>query len=330
MAELQLYKLHFTTPVHFGNNREDYGISLQTLQSDTLYSALISCLAKVGYDIPQDGDLGLVTSSLFPFYQRSSESKALFFLPKPLNHSLPKLDDVKEIKRVKKVNWIDVDYFQKALKGEPIVETANDVQNIHGEFLTSAQIENDFISSQVMSRVTVSRTAQEDAKPFYMDRVYFKYHSGLYFIAQCNDCTLLDKALNVLKDEGLGTDRNVGNGFFEWTKDKISFDFCESDYSMNLSAFIPESREQLVGFIDGNRVAYDFARRGGWVTTPPYNTLRKNSIYAFMPGSVFKVDAISPHIQGVIKELTPELPDAMKIDHHIWRSGKAIFIPIKM
>lgn len=329
MAELQLYKLHFTTPVHFGNNREDYGISLKTLQSDTLYSALISCLAKLGYDIPQNGNLDLVTSSLFPFYQRSGESKAVFFFPKPLSYAIPKLNDVKAIKKVKKVNWIDIVYFKKVVNGEPLVETDDDIKNIHGEFLTMEQIEDDFISSQVMSRVTVSRTAQEDAKPFYMDRIHFKYQSGLYFIAQCNDCGLLEKALNILKDEGLGTDRNVGNGFFEWSKESVELQLNESDYSMTLSAFIPESKDQLAGLIDGNGVAYDFARRGGWITTPPYNTLRKNSIYAFLPGSVFKVVASSPHIHGAIKELTPELPDTMKINHPIWRSGKAIFIPIK-
>lgn len=328
MAELQLYKLHFTTPVHFGNNREDYGISLKTLQSDTLYSALMSCLAKVGYNIPADGDLGFVTSSLFPFYQKEQDTKTVYFIPKPLKQLLPKLNDVKEIKRVKKVSWIDLDYFQKVLNGKPLYETENDVKNIQGEFLTATEIKEDFISSQVMSRVTVSRTSQEDAKPFYMDRVYFKYYSGLYFIAQCNDCVLLEKALNVLKDEGLGTDRNVGNGFFEWSKESVNLQFCESDYSMALSSFIPESREQLESFIDGDNVAYDFIHRGGWITTPPYNTLRKNYIYAFLPGSVFKLTVNSPQIHGAIKDLTPELPDEM--NHHIWRSGKAIFIPIKI
>lgn len=263
MAELQLYKLHFTTPVHFGNNREDYGISLQTLQSDTLYSALLSCLAKVGKEIPKDGDLGFVTSSLFPFYQKNEESKAVFFLPKPLKQSLPKLNDVKEIKKVKKVNWVDLGYFQRVVNGESLFKEESDIKNIYGSFLSLVEIDSDFISSQVVPRVSVSRTGADDAKPFYMDKVYFKGHSGLYFIAQCNDCQLLEKALDVLKDEGLGTDRNVGNGFFEWQKESITFDCCESEHSMLLSAFIPESKKQLETFIQDDSVAYDFSRRGG-------------------------------------------------------------------
>lgn len=331
--ELQLYKLHFTTPVHFGDNREDYGISLQTLQSDTLYSALMSCLAKIGYAIPDDGDLGFATSSLFPFYQKCREANAVFFLPKPLKQSLPKLKDVKDAKKVKKVAWLDFDYFEKVAQGNSLFKNGVDIGNVKGPFLTTKTIESCFISAQVSPRVTVSRTGQEDAMPFYMDRVYFKDFSGLYFIAKYKgngEMEVLEKALNVLKDEGLGTDRNVGNGFFEWTKETKDLILPESEYSMSLSAFIPESKNQLETMLGDKNVAYDFSRRGGWITTPPNNSLRKNYIYAFLPGSVFKKKSNEIEIDGSINELTPELPKTMNIDHRIWRSGKALFIPIRL
>ena len=53
-----IYKLHFTSPLHIGDARDDYSVSLKTIASDTMYAALTSCLAKLGESIPPKGDLG--------------------------------------------------------------------------------------------------------------------------------------------------------------------------------------------------------------------------------------------------------------------------------
>ena len=58
MASFTVYKLHFTSPLHIGDNRLDYSISMKTIQSDTLYAAVTSCLAMQGIPIPEGGDLG--------------------------------------------------------------------------------------------------------------------------------------------------------------------------------------------------------------------------------------------------------------------------------
>ena len=68
--ELIIYKLHFKTPVHFSDEREDYGKSLHSLHSDATYAALLASLAKIDYPIPENGELGFTISSLFPFYQK--------------------------------------------------------------------------------------------------------------------------------------------------------------------------------------------------------------------------------------------------------------------
>ena len=103
-----------------------------------------------------------------------------------------------------------------------------------------------------------------------------------------------------------------------------------ADHQMSLSLFIPESKEQLEKLMDSTLVAYYFARRGGWITTYPYTTLRKNVIYGFLPGSVFHKDAAETckpigkavNLKPEIGELTP--------DHPIWRNGRAIMLPIKL
>ena len=340
MASFTVYKLHFTSPVHFSDNRSDYGVSLKTVQSDTLYAAVTSCLAKLGFNIPSDGDLGCAISSAFPFYQEKKGLAAVYFFPKPLRYSLPKLKNITDAKKVKKVTWLDLEYFEKVINGESLfVNEREDIDAIKNKtFLTKRPLPEAFIASQVSPRVTVpSRLGNEDAVPFYMDRVYFKDYSGLFFIAQ-GDCSLLEKGLNLLQYEGIGTDRNVGNGYFEYDKDTVELRFPQdSEYSLSLSMFIPESKGMLDEMLDKEKVSYDFTRRGGWITDSPYNTVRKNVIHAFLPASVFATDTDDICVKGKIVNLKPiALDDIAKTKglsgaiHPVWRSGKSIFIPIKI
>ncbi len=329
-TKFKVYKLHFTTPLHIGDTRDDYSISLKTYQSDAMYAALTSCLAKVGKEIPKDGDLGFTVSSLFPFYQKSENDKPVYFLPKLLKQKLPKLEDIGNAKKVKKVSWLDITYFEKLIGGNTLFENGKDLEHIKGDFLTASTIERDFMSSQVSQRVTISRDLSEDAKPFYMDRIFFKDKSGLFFMAYGNT-NLLDGALEVLKDEGIGTDRNVGNGYFTFTKEEIEIDLPESNYISNLSMFCPESETQLNDMLTDKAVAYDFTKRGGWITTAPHNSIRKNTVHMFTPASVFKAlkTTVDINIMGKIVDLNPA-QSYPGIDHPIWRNGKSIFIPVKI
>lgn len=326
-----IYKLHFTSPLHLGDARDDYGVSLKSIASDTMYAALISSLAKLGEEIPKDGDLKCTISSLFPFYQKDkADGNAVLFFPKPLKQTLLKSKKaVEERKKIKKVTWLDASYFIRILRGEQLFnEQTIDGNAIQGEFMTDAPIDKDFISSQVSPRVTVSRDFSEDAKPFYMDRVAFKGYSGLFFIVD-GDVSLLEKALGLLQYEGIGTDRNVGNGYFEYEKDSIELEIPDSaDFAMSLSCFVPESKDQLQAMLNSEDVAYDFQRRGGWITTLPNNTLRKNVIYAFTAASVFKCQCDSIETLGRVGiNLKPDLP---MVEHPVWRCGRALFLPINV
>lgn len=308
MAKKQftVYRLHFTSPLHIGDAREDYGISLKTLSSDTLYAALTATLAKMGAILPDDGDLGCVISSMFPYRKDTQDTTLTYYFPKPLGVRYPKYLKPEDFKKAKKMQWLDLPQFEKALYGQPIEVCDNP----------------DFIKSEVSERVLVSRDYSEDSKPFYMDRVCFEGNSGLFFLAE-GDTAAIDKALPLLALEGIGTDRNVGNGFFEYEKDSLSISLPhDTEYGISLSTFIPESKEQLTALLS-NHSSYELQRRGGWITTAPYNSIRKNVIYAFAAGSVFygiQSDA------GRIVDLAPQ----GLVKHPIWRCGKALVLPIKM
>lgn len=330
MAKYSIYKLHFTAPLHLGDRREDYGTSQKVVSSDTFYAALTACLAKMGYDIPADGDLGVAISSLFPYYQKDDDDddeKAVFFLPSPLLQPMPKLNDIGKAKKVKKVKWLDVSLFERILAGEELFNN-NDgmVASVQGDYLTTSSIDKDFIHSQVAQRVEVSRKSGEDAMPFYMDKVFFKGKSGLYFIA-AGDTRNIDKAMPMLAMEGIGTDRNVGNGCFEYSKEEIVINIPnEAHHAVSLSMFFPESQEQITSMLDGEDVAYDMERRGGWITSPGYNKIRKNVIYGLTPGSVVKYDINETIVLGKTVDLSPNIPNGPQ--HPVWRCGKAIFLPI--
>ena len=338
MATFKIYKLHFTAPLHISDQHDDLGNSQKIIQSDALYAALMSCLAKNGEDLPEDGELGFTVSSLFPYFQKDKDSSSVYFLPIPMQSRQADLADVTKAKTVKKVQWIDSNLYSSVLSGESLFDgTDSYIPYIQGNYLTIYELpegingSKEFVRSEVSQRVTLmSRTGEEDAKPFYVDKILFRYDSGLYFMAE-GDTALLEKALHLLSLEGIGTDRNVGYGFFEYTTDTLSIDLPkEANHQLSLSLLIPESKEQLEQLMNSECVAYDFVRRGGWITTYPYMTLRKNAIYGFVPGSVFRKDeGESATVIGKIVDLKPETVD-VEITHHVWRNGKAIMLPIKL
>ena len=337
IATYKIFKLHFTSPLHIADRHEDESNSMKTIQSDTLYAALISCLAKTGVAMPEDGDLGFTISSLFPYFQRGKDDNPIYFLPMPMQANLSELADVSMAKKVKRIQWIDSELYTNVLTGDRLFDGSDKyIPYIQESYLTKRALPEDtngskeFVMSEVSQRVNLnSRTGDEDAKPYYVDKVIFRYESGLYFIAE-GDTELLEKALNLLAIEGVGTDRNVGFGFFEYTSDSLCLNIPEdADHQIALSLLIPESKEQLGELLASDNVAYDFTRRGGWITTYPFTTLRKNAIYGFLPGSVFFKTNEPSHIIGKIVDLRPDIGE-LTPDHPIWRCGKSIMIPIKL
>ena len=337
-ATYKLYKLHFTSPLHIADRHEDSSNSLKTIQSDTLYAALTSCLAKTGVTIPDDGDLGFTVSSMFPYYQRGKDGKPVYFLPMPKQARMAELTDVSVAKKVKKIGWVDAELYAKVLFGESFFDGTDKFYScIQESYLSETILPEDvegskeFVRSEVSQRVTLqSRIGEEDALPYYVDKILFRYDSGLYFLAE-GDTEMLEKALSILSNEGIGTDRNVGFGFFEYSAEDLTLELPdEADHQVSLSLFIPESKEQLNELLASNDVAYDFARRGGWITTYPYTTLRKNAIYGFMPGSVFSLkEGQACASIGRIVNLRPEIGE-LTPNHPIWRNGKAIMLPLKL
>lgn len=318
MRDFTAYLLHFTTPLHLGDSRADYGTSLQTFSSDGMYAALTAMLAMLGENIPQGGDLGCTISSLFPFYQQNESDQPLLFFPRPLSAELPQIEDMRHAKVVKKVKWIDQCGLERTLTGELVIDEKS-MGNVYGRYMTCAKTEFDenFMKSAVVQRVSIpSVDYGTNPVPFYMDRLHFLGRSGLFFLCE-GDTTLIDRAMPLLQQCGIGTDRNVGNGFFECEKRDVKLTVPKTaDAALSLSTYIPSSQEELKQMMSNSSYACELLRRGGWMSEA---LVRKNAIYAYAPGSVF---AWAGNTVGAIHDLAPH-----GVEHPVYRCGRSIMLP---
>jgi CRISPR-associated protein Csm4 len=326
-----LFRLTFRGALHIGTPRADYDRSQKIIHSDTLYAALTRAWAMVGL-LPQDDKelyASFAVSSLFPFVGD------YYFFPKPFLPPVEKNkngeDRPKDAKKWKKVEWVDSAVLKQMLEGRPPNHTTEHIRwrKYHISDADALKNEKVPIESQVVPRNQVSRSGG-DTKIYYIERIYFREGAGLWFMVAYEDEPTLARirsGLEILQDEGLGTDRNVGLGQFSFQiADNPFGDFSVPDANarLSLSLFCPENEAQAE-----QALHYQLIRRGGWITDEGLHTFRKKNVFMFKEGSLFA----SPHdlIQGQTNiDLTPDVVINQYPGQHVYRCGKSIFLPCKI
>ena len=172
-----------------------------------------------------------------------------------------------------------------------------------------------------------------------MDRIYFQKEAGLFFLIDYKEEIFagiqqsVQAALMLLGENGVGSDRNTGNGQFIATFEKeIPFHIpTYGERQINLSLYCPNDKEEAAQMLD-KESAFRLVKRGGFIASPTYIdhiTYRKKSIYMIAEGAVFPNVAM----EGKMVNLKPSgdaFPrDETPLDHPVWREGRAIFIPVK-
>lgn len=325
------YRLYFNGPLHISDSRSDYGSSESKIHSDSFYAALIAALAKVQEEV--NADLGCTISSLFPF-TTSQEDKVIYFFPKPFIDLKNYATGYGDIKKLKRIEWLDKAYFEELLNG--VIKSNINDNTINGAFLSSENFEEKFIEKQVIPRVAVPRSAKENegnTNIFYIEKTYFKENSGLFFLSK-GDTSQLEKALHILQHEGIGTDRNVGFGAFRY---ETEHDFeiqvpDNTEHFLSLSLFNPDDKDVVNRLIDNPNTAWEIVKRGGWITSAQNTGIRKKSIYMMNEGSIFYSPDNKIDILGKVDfDLNPDAVEGFTPPNHpIWRSGRSLFLPIKM
>jgi len=330
-------------------DKNSYSESQKVLHSDTLKSALfVCCLQLYGEEIANKFFLeGFKISSAFPFINNGQRD--YFFFPKPNTRLKLRVVDDKgnedkgAHKILKKLNFLEKDLFEKVIHQKEI-ELINDV-NVKGGYasLSESVGELNVFKNQTYQHVAISRLGEKDSDTYYVDKRYFHQNAGLFFLMECNDSKLKSKVISSLKllaDSGIGTDRNNGNGFFEF-EGNVDVDLIEDfeikvpeehSHDMCLSLYLPKDQNELG---DLGKAQYDLIKRGGYIANPSntkHLTLRKRSVFMFKEGSLFQT---IENRNGDIANLQPskeglERADIEEILHPIYRDGRAIVIPCKI
>ena len=341
---MKLLRFHFTAPVHFGMSRVEYDRSESMLHSDTLYAAIQQAWTMLGKSEWIDEEPDFALSSLFPFYRKDAAATAIYFFPRLAGTVQPDSQQPELIKSVQRLRFLDQPAFEQLLRDGQL--TVSDRENLLGEFYHSLSSipEEIFLEKQVFARNRVPRFQESgnltETEIYYLERVFFKDNAGLFCLFEGSELAFnrVKAALRLLEDEGLGTDRHVGNGQYDLeVEEAFSFNLPKNaKYCLNLSLFCPSDPETVAAMLphDDSRVAFDLVKRGGWITNEPFLTFRKDSIYMFREGGVFvrpnTETAAGIFIKGITHNLRPSpenLPEKRDSLHPIYRSGKSIFLP---
>jgi CRISPR-associated protein Csm4 len=342
-------KLTFDGPIHLSKGSGSYETGEEILHSDTIKSALFAAAIQVNQSIHSDGETNLFldsfrVSSAFPFYKEE------YFFPKPSCKSHKIYDEFgRYVKKAgKKLKFIGKSFFEDVLTGQNL-ETKHIVIKDHLLYEDAARHEPSMASESISSeerdrpnfyifrrdtamKVVVPRYSdgETEPEPYYIERTYFSQDAGLYFFIQWptdpKNIQIIESALDTLSENGLGMDRNTGNGQFKWEKSEIDLNTPEQgSHRVFLSLYCPASKEEVPANILENST-YALIKRGGYISNgADENTLsyRKKSIYMMTEGSVLEGTTANNFI-GKLLDLRPEI---MGNSHPIWRDGRPFTLP---
>ena len=189
-------------------------------------------------------------------------------------------------------------------------------------------------------RVSIPRTFEPgaDATPYYTSRLHFHETAGLYFLIEFKDenqRSVINQALEILGENGLGTDRTSGNGAFTPEWGTIALDLpTTSTHRITLSLFCPSQAEVGLFANESSKTsAYSLIKRGGWLAGAPdvyAQSLRKRAVYMLEEGAV--LPGSEPELyMGLLRNLRPEMGEEIGWSPHpVWRDGRAFTLPFKL
>lgn len=302
-----IYKMQFSTGVHFGKGRLDNG-GIECY-ADTLFSAICIEALKIGGEerlqevVNTFKTQKALLSDAFPY------SGNTYYLPKPYTRVEQSDADRNDKKQLKKMNYIPLELMQEYLKGDIKAKEIN--QNI-----------KDLYNEEMRTRVSVNDI---DQAPYNLQVNRFGENSGLYIIVGYdNDDTkyMLEDILISLSYTGIGGKVSSGLGKFDLINKNIPKELetmleQEADTYMTLSVSLPKD-EELDSVLENGM--YAVVKRSGFVNSSTYanNFTRKKDIYMLKSGSCFA------------KKYDGDIYDVSSGGNHaVYRYGKPIMIGVK-
>ena len=160
-------------------------------------------------------------------------------------------------------------------------------------------------------------------------------NSGLFFLVKGEKIDKLYGALRLLRHNGIGGERNTGQGFFDFEIQETDFELKEpEDFNAvtNLSLYYPnqnsnelETFKKVPDFFN-----YQLEDRQGKIGFLKYNKFDKYATTMFKEGSVFPVNKANTHeIFGTNRDVRPD-ENRNEIPHSIYQYGFGFMIKLKI
>ena len=349
MGHLKIVKLHFRSGLHLGPDVPGIGIedSLSIAHSDTVFSCLINAYAELHAGNVNavdkllapfhEGNPPFRISSAFPF-QQPTRHNVKYYLPRPLVDPLRFYDPAggraakkRDGKLFRSTPFVDIDVFKKYWLSQG---TRTRIRRADLED-TNQEISN--LCSRAI-RPQHTRDRLTDATSIYhTGLIHFVPNSGLYFLIEINDTSILSwdefrVALELAGTNGLGGRRNHGNGAFDVTDSTIEpLDHRwqdlfnqKQDGFVNLSLYRPEP--QTLKSLEP--IAYQLVPRRGWCYSSVTSTqMKRKTVTMFGEGSVFHNEDVP---EGTLADVTPDSEDSKFTAHKLYRYGIPISLPINI
>ncbi|WP_297504500.1 type III-A CRISPR-associated RAMP protein Csm4 [Thermococcus sp.] len=269
--------------------------------SDTLFGAIGTAVAtlfgrEAVEELVEGFKAGARISSAFPFEADT------YYLPKPLTvelaldgilKDLPKDERYIRMKTLRKVSYLDVENFEKALRLEP--------------FGGASELPYRIVD---VPRVSLDRVTKNSSLYFW-EEIRFKPGAGLYFLYSGSDGVFRDfilPAVRYLGDTGLGGKSTWGFGLFDVEATVMRLNAPESPYTVILSSALPTKRPIL----------WKLARKGGWSygrRKPKLNFIAEGSVVENDPGRIEAIDLGLPHqvyVYGLTFPVPANVPEGLK------------------
>lgn len=367
MPNLTPYPLRFSGGLHVGTrgvNLEEAGISIP---SDTLFAAMLDALNRAGEDVDAFSkayleDPPFLLTSAFPyvgsvrFYPVPANSASLFDAKTNARYGkrLARIRYMSEgllheaLAKGKLNDWIFPETENETpktgvtLQGHTLWLKVEEIPNLPTEFQRHEQ------RRHALPRLTVWRTARvprvtldritSASNIFHAGKVEFAKECGLWFgvswrkpDAEYNGqkfADVFEKAMQMLKDDGLGGERTTGYGAFSYEPDPpITLkDAQAGQLAYLLSRYHPRP-DEVDSVLKGGEAAYRLVSVAGWLRTFDGAAQRRKRVVLLEEGSLIRA---SNGIMGDVVNVRPEYWDEQAkeykpgVSHPVYRYGLAL------
>jgi len=302
------------------------------LHSDTLWGNLIYAYRILyGVDKTSEllkefsSNIPFKVSSIFPFeILKNGNKKFSYYLPKPIMGSnireIQNPEEMVYMKEFKKIRYVDKELFEKYLNGEiddnllferfmtwqselnkDPSERNIDIIN-QNKFNYKTILNSTFNLHNSIDRMSGSTLQAEDRGQLYWEEEFVNYGNvlaetkdvvpGVYFLVDAKDISLIEAPLRLLSDIGMGGNRSIGKGSFDFEIKDFSFNQPTKYNSyVSLSLFQPNQDDINIISNDNIKLFYNIITRIGKVGKD-FNLKfkEKNPVQCFTEGSTFFVN----------------------------------------